>query len=64
MTTAPCPLCHSDVIIEDDLYENDLVTCANCGDDLEIVSVTPLILRALEEGNESDEDEDSENENE
>jgi len=49
MTTAQCPLCHSDVIIEDDVYENDLVTCVNCGNDLEITSLTPLELRAIEE---------------
>lgn len=49
MTTAPCPVCHSDVIVDDDIYENDLVTCANCGRDLEVVSLTPLSLEALEE---------------
>lgn len=49
MTTAPCPLCHSDVIMDDDVYENDLVTCANCGQDLEIISLTPVILEAIEE---------------
>lgn len=49
MTTTPCPLCHSDVIVDDDTYENDLVTCANCGQDLEIVSLTPIELKALTE---------------
>lgn len=49
MTTAPCPVCHSDVIVDDDIYENDLVTCANCGRDLEVVSLTPLELQALDE---------------
>ena len=49
MTTTLCPLCHSDVIIEDDVYENDLVSCVNCKHDLEITSLTPLELRAIEE---------------
>lgn len=49
MTTAPCPLCHSDVIVDDEAYDHDLVTCVNCNADLEIVSMTPLTLEALEE---------------
>ncbi len=47
MTTAACPLCSSDVIVEDEAFENDLVTCANCGVDLEIASLTPLTLSAI-----------------
>jgi lysine biosynthesis protein LysW len=47
MTTAQCPVCHSDVIVGDDAYEQDLVTCANCNADLEIVSLSPLSLSAL-----------------
>lgn len=49
MTTASCPLCHSDVIVDEEAYENDLVTCVNCGADLEIVSLTPLELGAIED---------------
>jgi endogenous inhibitor of DNA gyrase (YacG/DUF329 family) len=48
MTTAPCPLCHSDVIIDDsESYEHDLVTCAVCGKDLEITVLSPLELVPL-----------------
>ncbi len=47
MTTAQCPLCHSDVIVGDEAVEKDLVTCANCGEDLEIVSLSPFSLAAL-----------------
>ncbi len=47
MTTAPCPFCHSDVIVDDEAYEHDLFTCANCGKDSEIISVTPLALAAI-----------------
>jgi lysine biosynthesis protein LysW len=49
MTTEKCPICHSDVIIEDDVYENDLVSCVNCGADLEIVSLVPLVLEAIDD---------------
>jgi lysine biosynthesis protein LysW len=47
MTTAQCPLCHSDVIVADEAVVKDLVTCANCGEDLEITSLSPLSLVAL-----------------
>jgi lysine biosynthesis protein LysW len=47
MTTASCPVCNSDVIIGDEAYEHDLVTCSNCGTDLEIQSLSPLNLVAL-----------------
>lgn len=57
MTTTSCPLCHSDVILDDDIYENDLVTCANCGEDLEIITLTPVTLRAIEEVEESENNE-------
>ncbi len=49
MTTSLCPLCHSDVIIDDEAYEHDLVTCTNCGKDLEITSLIPLTLEAIPE---------------
>ncbi len=55
MTTVPCPLCHSDVIVDDDAYQNDLVTCVNCEHDLEITSLTPLELKAIEEDNPEEE---------
>jgi transcription initiation factor TFIIIB Brf1 subunit/transcription initiation factor TFIIB len=49
MTTASCPICHSDVIVGDEVYEKDLVTCVNCGTDLEIVSLSLLELTAMTE---------------
>lgn len=47
MTTAPCPACHSDVIIDDEVYEHDMFTCANCGRDCEVISVTPVELATI-----------------
>lgn len=47
MTTASCPICHSDVIVGDEVYENDLVTCVNCGTDLEITSLSPLTFEVM-----------------
>lgn len=55
MQTTRCPACASDVIIEDEAYEEDLVNCANCGAELEISSLHPLRLSVLK--NEDGEDE-------
>lgn len=49
MITTQCPLCHSDVIVADESFKQDLVTCANCGVDLEIISLSPLTLAALKD---------------
>ena len=49
MQTSQCPICSSDVIIEDGSSEKDLVSCLNCGAELEIVSLQPLQLNPLDE---------------
>ncbi len=59
MLNARCPICSSDVIIEDEAFENDLVTCSICESELEIVSLHPLQLAPLKE-----EEEDNLEENE
>ncbi|MBI2459559.1 MAG: lysine biosynthesis protein LysW [Parcubacteria group bacterium] len=56
MKTTSCPVCSSDVIIEEGLAEKDLVGCLNCGAELEIITWQPLQLNPLEE--ESDEEND------
>ena len=53
MQTNKCPVCRSDVIIEDELDKGDLVNCANCGAELEIISLQPTQLRELKEEEES-----------
>jgi len=47
MQTSKCPACHSDVVVEDGLYEGDLVDCANCGAELEIISLHPIQLSEI-----------------
>ena len=48
MQTGKCPTCRSDVIIDGEAYKGDLVTCANCGTELEIISLHPAQLRTME----------------
>ena len=56
MQTTQCPVCSSDIIIEEESSEKDLVSCLNCGTELEIVTLQPLQLSPLQEdsGGESD----------
>jgi lysine biosynthesis protein LysW len=52
MQTTQCPVCSSDIIIEEESLEKDLVSCLNCGAELEIVTLHPLLLNPLEDPNE------------
>lgn len=49
MQTTQCPVCSSDVIIEEESSEKDLVSCLNCAAELEITALQPLQLKPLEE---------------
>lgn len=58
-----CPECESDLDIEeDDVDEGEIVSCPECGTDFEVVTVSPIELKAVEEEYEEDEeaDEDAE----
>ncbi len=59
-----CPECESDLDIEEEeIDEGEIVSCPECGSDFEVITVNPLELRAVDEGEEGvDEDEESEDE--
>lgn len=65
MNTARCPSCRSDVIIDDDAYEGDLVDCVNCGAQMELVALSPPQVNLIEDDLDiiSDEDENTDYEN-
>ena len=54
MQTTRCPICSSDIIIEEESAEKDLVSCLNCGTEMEIVTLHPLLLEPLEDSGEED----------
>jgi len=55
-----CPECESDLDIEeDDVDEGEIVSCPECGTDFEVITVSPIELKAVEE-EEYEEDEDEE----
>lgn len=44
-----CPVCSSDIPKPDDITEEDLIECLNCGTLLEIISVFPFKISMYEE---------------
>jgi alpha-aminoadipate/glutamate carrier protein LysW len=56
-----CPECESDLDIdEDDLDEGEIVSCPECGTDFEVITVSPIELKRVEEEIEEDDDEEEE----
>ena len=55
---AHCPACESVVEIEvDDVEEGQIVTCPECGVDLEVVNTNPIELDLAEDEDLEEEDE-------
>jgi alpha-aminoadipate carrier protein LysW len=55
-----CPECESNLdITEDEVDEGEIVSCAECGTDFEVVTVSPIELKIVgeEEYEEDDDDE-------
>ena len=44
MPTTACPECHEDVFVDADSEQGDIVSCDECGTDLEIVGLDPIEL--------------------
>jgi alpha-aminoadipate/glutamate carrier protein LysW len=43
--TAQCPECEAEVKVKPDVEKGEIVSCAECGVDLEVVEPQPLQLR-------------------
>jgi alpha-aminoadipate/glutamate carrier protein LysW len=61
---ATCPECDSDIDVDEyDVDKGDLISCPECGTNLEVVSVSPLEFEATPEDDDDDlEDDDLEEE--
>ena len=57
MPTGTCPECEADIHVDTDADKGDVVTCEDCGTELEVVGLDPVELDIMEE---SDLDEDEE----
>jgi alpha-aminoadipate carrier protein LysW len=54
-----CPECDAAVDVdEDDVEEGEVVSCPECGVDLEVIGTNPLELNLLEDDEEEEEPED------
>lgn len=59
MPTGTCPECDADVHVDTDADKGDIVSCEECGTDLEVVGLDPVELDIVEE-DQLDEDEEDE----
>lgn len=50
MPTTACPECSEDVYVDADSEQGDVVTCDECGTDLEVVGLDPIELDIHEDG--------------
>ncbi len=59
MPTTACPECSEDVFVDADSEQGDIVSCDECGTDLEIVGLDPIELdvHADTDGDDFDKDE-------
>jgi alpha-aminoadipate carrier protein LysW len=52
---ATCPECEVNIDVdEDEVDKGDVITCHECGSDLEVVSLTPLELDVVQDDDEDD----------
>jgi alpha-aminoadipate/glutamate carrier protein LysW len=56
--TGTCPECDADVHVDTDADKGDIMSCEECGTDLELVGLDPVELDIVEEDYDEDEDED------
>jgi len=56
-----CPECESDLDIEEDeVDEGEVVACPECGTEFEVITVSPIELKAVTDEEDEEEDEDEE----
>lgn len=61
MPTGTCPECDADVHVDTDADKGDILSCEECGTDLELVGLDPVELDIVEEEDLDDDlDEDEE----
>lgn len=58
MPTGTCPECDADVHVDTDADKGDILSCEECGTDLEVVGLDPVELDIVEEEHDEDDDDD------
>ena len=60
-----CPECESDLDLEaGEMEEGEVVSCAECGTDFEVLTVEPLELRPVDSDSDDDDDDEEDEEEE
>ncbi len=57
MPTGTCPECEAEVHVDTDADKGDVMTCEDCGSELELVGLDPVELDIVEEDDLDDEEE-------
>ena len=57
MPTTVCPECDEEVYVDADSEQGDVVSCDECGSNLEVVGLDPIELDLYEGGDDFDDDE-------
>ncbi len=58
---ATCPECDAEIEVDEfDVDKGDLISCPDCGSNLEVISITPVELEAVDEDEDEEEDDDDE----
>ena len=56
-----CPECETNLDVdEEEVDEGEVISCPECGTDFEVVTTSPLELKAVEAGYEEEDDDDAE----
>jgi alpha-aminoadipate carrier protein LysW len=58
--TGTCPECDAEVHVDTDADKGDIMSCEECGTDLEIVGLDPVELDIVEDEDLGDDDEEEE----
>ena len=62
MPTTACPECSEDVYVDAESEQGDIVTCEECGSNLEVVGLDPLEVDLREESDDLDDSLDDDDE--
>jgi alpha-aminoadipate carrier protein LysW len=58
-----CPECETNLDVDqEEVEEGEIISCPECGTDFEVVTTSPLELKAIEAGYEEDDEEEEESE--
>jgi alpha-aminoadipate carrier protein LysW len=52
ITMSECPVCGAKLALSDDLVKGELLECDDCGTELEVIGLAPVVLKEAPEAEE------------